>query len=191
MKANNANNSRRSFIKKSCLAGSCACGFLSLSNVSSAQEQTDSNGLLMQQWISTLLKSIDDNTEASQQILKNCAQVHFQHLDMETVLQPYKGNIEKFISFLEKEWGWKIEYDKNTGVLLANENKDFCVCPMVNQEKGVDSSILCYCSEGFAELMFSFVAERKVQAEVLSSIHRGNNNIPIHKKSTCIYKVLL
>ncbi|WP_321370026.1 DUF6144 family protein [uncultured Draconibacterium sp.] len=183
MEANTTNNSRRSFIKKSCLAGSCACGFLSLAKTGNAQEQKDGASLLMQEWISTLLKSIDDNTEASQQILKNCAQVHFQHLEMEKVLQPFKGNIEKFNVFLEKEWGWKIDYDKNSGVLLANENKDFCVCPMVNQEKGVDSSILCYCSEGFAERMFSFVTNKEVKAEVISSIHRGNN--------ACIYKVLL
>lgn len=176
-------NSRRNFIKKACISGSCFCGFLAFANEGRAEEPTDSRKLLMQDWISTLLKSIDDNTEASQQILKNCAQVHFQHLEMEKVLQPFKGNIEKFNVFLEKEWGWKIDYDKNSGVLLANENKDFCVCPMVNQEKGVDSSILCYCSEGFAERMFSFVTNKEVKAEVISSIHRGNN--------TCIYKVLL
>ncbi|WP_297094806.1 twin-arginine translocation signal domain-containing protein [uncultured Draconibacterium sp.] len=190
MEANNTSNSRRSFIKKSCLAGSCACGFLAFANESRAEEQPDSGKLLMQQWISTLLKSIDDNTEASQQILKNCAQVHFQHLEMEKVLQPYKGDNEKFISFLEKEWGWKIDYDKDAGVVLANENKDYCVCPMVNQEKGVDSSILCYCSEGFAELMFSFVSEHQVKAEVVSSIHRGKNT-SIYNNNTCIYKVLL
>ena len=183
MKSPEKNNSRRNFIKRTCITGSCFCGFLSFANAGRAEEQTDSGKLLMQEWISTLLKSIEDNTETSQQILKNCAQIHFQHLEMEKVLKQYKGDIEKFISFLENEWGWKIDYDKNSGVLLANENKDFCVCPMVNQEKGVDSSILCYCSEGFAERMFSFVTEQKVKAEVVSSIHRGND--------TCIYKVLL
>ena len=184
------NNSRRNFIKKTCITGSCFCGFLAIANDGRAEEQPDSGKLLMQEWISTLLKSIDDNTEASQQILKNCAQVHFRHLEMEKVLKPYKGDIEKFNSFLEKEWGWKVEYDKNAGVIVANENKNFCVCPMVNREKGVDSSILCYCSEGFAELMFSFVADKKVKAEVVSSIHRRNNSSN-YKTNSCIYKVLL
>ena len=190
MENSEQNNSRRNFIKKTCITGSCFCGFLAIANDGRAEEQPDSGKLLMQEWISTLLKSVDDNTEASQQILKNCAQVHFRHLEMEKVLKPYKGDIEKFNSFLEKEWGWKVEYDKNAGVIVANENKNFCVCPMVNREKGVDSSILCYCSEGFAELMFSFVADKKVKAEVVSSIHRRNNSSN-YKTNSCIYKVLL
>jgi predicted hydrocarbon binding protein len=58
---------------------------------------------------------------------------------------------------------------------IADENKTKCVCPMVNKEKGVRSSILCYCSEGFAEKMFSTVVGHPVKAKVISSIHRGNN----------------
>ncbi|MDX8337759.1 DUF6144 family protein [Draconibacterium sp. IB214405] len=181
MKNLKKNNSRRNFIKKTCISGTCFCGFLSVANTGRAEESANPEKLLMQQWISVLLKSIDDNTKVSQQILKNCAQVHFQHLEMEKILKSFRGDLDKFNTFLENEWGWKIDFDKESGVLLANENKDYCVCPMVNQEKGVDSSILCYCSEGFAERMFSFVTGHEVKAEVISSIHRGNN--------TCIYKV--
>lgn len=180
----NKQTGRRSFLKKSCLAGTCFCGFVQLSYSAKSEEQApDSNIELMQQWISNVLKNINENneTEKCRTIMRKCAQVHFNHLNMSEVLKPFVGNLTGFIEFLEKEWGWSISNNKEAKVLLANENKNYCVCPMVNNTKGIKSSILCYCSEGFAELMFSKVFEKAVKTKVVSSIHFGDES--------CVYKV--
>lgn len=182
---------RRAFIKKvSCITGACLCGFTSLVQTASAEENVGTpkpnpnpNETLMQDWISNLLLSIDQKAdkETHRAIMKACAISHYQHLKMDNFLSPYIGEVEKFNQFLEKEWGWKVQYQKETGLIVADENKSVCVCPMVNQTKGVKSSILCYCSEGFAELMFSKVLGHPVKAEVIRSIHRG--------ASTCAYQI--
>ena len=171
---------RRNFIGKSCLAGACICGFTSMvqagSQTQNDKPSPDPNKLLMQDWISNLLLNIDNQEDevTCRKIMKGCAISHFTHLNMDNFLKPYEGNLEKFNAFIEKEWGWKIDYQKDKGILVADENKNYCVCPMINQQVGIKSSIHCFCSEGFAELMYSKVVGHSVKAEVISSIHRGN-----------------
>jgi predicted hydrocarbon binding protein len=175
---------RKEFFRNACMAGACFCGFTSLGMKAVASETTtneaqpdDGKLKMMQDWISTLLLQIDENAgdEECRKIMKPCAMAHYNYLEMDKVLEPYVGNMAKFIQFINNEWSWKIEYNAETGVIIADENKSYCVCPMVNKEKGVRSSILCYCSEGFAEKMFSTVAGHPVKARVISSIHRGND----------------
>ena len=175
---------RKDFFKQACLAGACFCGFTSLglkasaSGTVAAEAQPDDKKLkFIQDWISTLLLNIDENAgdEECRKIMKPCAMAHYNFLEMDTILAPYKGDIEKFNAFISEEWGWKVDYDKANGIIMADENKSYCVCPMVNKEKGVRSSILCFCSEGFAEKMFSTVAGHPVKARVISSIHKGND----------------
>ena len=172
---------RRNFIGKACLTGACFCGFTSIAQAGGRQQNNDTapdpNKLLMQDWIATLLLNIDDQEDeaACRKIMKGCAISHYNHLKMDDFLKPYEGNLEKFNSFIEEEWGWKIDYRKDKGILLADENKSYCVCPMINQKVGIKSPIHCFCSEGFAELMFSKVVGRSVKATVISSIHRGND----------------
>jgi hypothetical protein len=183
---------RKEFIKKACLSGACLCGFASIaaSSVSSGskpiQDQKPVNpNALQQEWISVLLSNIDDNLSETElrNALKGCAIVHYNNLNMDSILAEYKGNLDKFITFLSTEWGWKIDYDKTNGVIIADENKNYCVCPMINKEKGVASAAICYCSEGFSEKMFSEVAGKPVKATVLTSIYRGD--------PSCRYKVVL
>lgn len=182
---------RKEFIRSVCVAGGCLCGFGALASVPESarvegvapQEPTDERRVMMQEWIAVMLKSVSDTTNKATQrkILKGNALVHYKSLKMDDVIGPYTGDMPKFIGFLEKEWNWKIDYDSATGVLLADENKNYCVCPMVNRDNKDVSGAICYCSEGFAELMFSKVSGRPVKAEVFSSVRRGD--------ATCIYKV--
>lgn len=173
---------RKDFFKKTCLAGTCLCGFTSLAflgpnhTATTDEAPDDKNRKFMQDWISTLLLNIDENADEDEcrKIMKPCAMAHYNYLEMDNVLAPYVGDMEKFTQFISNEWGWKIDFNKESGIIIADENKSYCVCPMVNKEKGVRSSILCYCSEGFAEKMFSTVAGKPVSARVISSIHRGN-----------------
>ncbi len=183
---------RRNFVKKACLSGACLCGFGSIvahsanmKGTANGTESDDRNTKFMQDWISNLLLNIDENAsqEECRKIMKPCAAAHYDFLEMDTVLTPYEGDISKFLQFIGEKWDWKIEYNPDSGVIIADENKAQCVCPMVNQEKGVRSSILCYCSEGFAEKMFSKVVGHPVKTEVISSIHRGNKS--------CKYQILL
>lgn len=177
-------STRKEFIKKACLTGACFCGFTSLatqgsnlSETSGSTEPNDKMQKLMQDWISNLLQNIDGNLNEDEcrKIMKPCAMAHYDYLEMDKVLAPYIGDMAKFTQFISNEWSWKIDYEPGTSVIIADENKPYCVCPMVNKEKGIRSSILCYCSEGFAEKMFSTVAGHLVTAMVISSIHRGND----------------
>ena len=181
--------SRKNFFKKACISTACMCGFsaIALSNSNDDTEQgsseKDANQLLVKTWLSSLLSNINKelDEEAKRSILKSCSTVHYDNLKMDEMLQPYIGNLEAFIGLLQESWGWKVDYDKAAKTILANEDKDFCVCPMINQNDDKDKSAICYCSEGFAEKMFSVVAGEPVMATVISSIHRGDDK--------CIYKV--
>lgn len=172
------NADRRSFLKSACVASSCICGLSALgSNSQSLSSINVEQQSIMHEWISTLMLCLDENTddELSRKIMKRCAKVHFDELKMDEVLLPYEGDLPKFIRFLEESWNWKVFLDSDKRIIHADENKNYCVCPMVDKQKGVKSGVLCYCSEGFAELMFSKVVGNKVNAIVVSSILRGDD----------------
>jgi hypothetical protein len=182
---------RKDFFKKACLSGACLCGFASvgftadnsLKPDSSAISQDD-NKQLVQNWISKMLSAIDGelDDEIKRRVLKKTSEVHYDNLKMDDMLSPYIGDLDKFIGFLEEKWGWKVDYDKAAKTLTANENKDYCVCPVSDVKSGSQSSVMCYCSEGFAEKMFSKVACAPASATVISSVRRGDK--------TCVYRVV-
>lgn len=173
---------RKSFLKRSCIAGACACGFggLVMRNKDLKGLQGDKQEPLVQTWISSVLCALE-NTDEVRQALKKAAAIHYNHLKMDETISPYIGDIEKFISFIGDEWGWKIQYDKRTSCLVADENKPYCVCPMINKDIE-NSDLLCACSEGFAQKMFSIVLGRNVSAHVVSSVLRGDKS--------CVYKII-
>ena len=180
---------RKDFLKKACLAGTCFCGFIPVASQGMNrhdavdEEPENKNLTLMQGWISNLLLSLDKNSteEDCRKIVKPNAMAHYDFLNMDKVLAPYKGDLARFNTFISNEWGWKIDYNPETGILTANENKPYCVCPLVNQEEGINYPSLCYCSEGFAEKMFSEVVGHPVKARVLASVQRGDKH--------CIYEI--
>lgn len=181
--------SRKVFFKNACFSGIFACGFGSIAmsgnaeNSDKTEVNQDDNQILIQTWISGLLSNIDKelDEEAKRKILKNCSVVHYENLKMNDVLSPYVGNLEGFIEFLEQKWDWKVDYDKATKTLIADENKNYCVCPIINNGSNINKSAICYCSEGFAEKMFSTVTGGSVKATVISSIQRGDER--------CKYKI--
>ena len=180
--------SRKYFIKRICCAGACLCGFGAIglsNNIETSNPTNESNNKLNREWLAILLSNISEQIEENEKrnILKGCAYAHYASLVMDTVLAHYKHDLDKFISFLESEWGWKIEYNKKDNTIIADENKQVCVCPIAESIQNSNLSSLCYCSEGFAELMFSYIVQRPVSATVISSIHRGNKS--------CKYKIEL
>ena len=131
------------------------------------------------EWLNNLLSSLDENCGSC--LFENCAKLHYQVNGMDNILEKYVGNLSSFISFLEKEWGWKITYSEDGQQLLVDENKDFCVCPIVNNIQGKVSDKLCNCSEKFAEQMFSKVCQKNICAKVKRSVLRDGQS--------CIYEI--
>lgn len=185
------NIDRKEFFKKACISGACLCGFGSVglgNGIGSAESDTrlpSEKKDVRQEWLAVLLSNINQelNEKQKRKILKECASAHYEDLGMDITLEPFRNNLEKFLAFLEEKWDWKIDYDKKTGTITADENKSYCVCPVINDKQKPDLSSMCYCSEGFAELMFSYVTGASASATVVSSIHRGNER--------CIYRIVV
>ena len=117
-------------------------------------------------------------------ILERCSECHYTANNMDELLSEYVGNIEGFIDFLTRQWGWKITYDHIKSIIIADENKPVCVCPIVTAAKGKKiSSNLCFCSEGFAARMFTKVTGHEVKTKIVSSILRGDAH--------CAYEIRL
>ncbi len=183
--------SRKDFFKKICVSGTCLCGFSSVVYAANSKAELnveavgqDENKQLIQEWMSDLLANLDAELDSAvlRKILKKSSVVHYNNLKMSDMLSGYIGDLDRFIHFIEEKWGWKIDYNKTAKTLIADENKDYCVCPVSKHEKGNRSSAMCFCSEGFAEKMFSIVAGGPVSAEVVSSIRRGDDS--------CKYKIV-
>lgn len=163
---------RRSFVKTACLAGICACAG---KGTTAAQTDAPKPVTMPQKWIAALLPQLaKGDREYARRILKGCAVSHYEDLKMQTTVDRFRGKPDEFLAFLRKEWGWIIAYDRERGVIQVNENKSSCVCPLVQKSHSTDLGILCYCSEGFAEKIFSEVFGSKVHAEVVESILRGH-----------------
>ena len=133
-------------------------------------------------WLKRYVHESMSETGDRDAIIKGCHVAHFDALGMTDLLSPYVGQIDRFIEFLTTEWNWRVTYDEAEGILIADENKDTCVCPL-HREGFVTSGRLCQCSEGFAERMFGVVLGRRVTAEVVRS------NIRDHQ--SCMYKISL
>lgn len=176
---------RKGFLKKSCMAGACWCGFgaITLNGSGNSRVDQENGNPVAHRWLINLLENLGQNIDGKElrRIVKMSAVAHYDHLKMDELLADYKGKLSEFIGFLEKEWGWKVDYDEVTGVLTADENKTYCVCPVLDKATLPGSEVICNCSEGFAELMFSGVAGVQVSAQVISSVRRGDR--------TCVYRI--
>jgi hypothetical protein len=183
--------SRKDFFKTICISGACLCGFSSLAlpatgseNQITSANESKAKEQLLQAWIAQILTNINSELDEAEirKVMKSCALVHYSDLKMDDLLSGYVGNLDKFTGWIEENWGWKIEYDKEEKILIAEENKSYCVCPMVNHQSGSKLPVMCFCSEGFAEKMFSTVVGVPVTASVVSSILRGDKS--------CKYKIV-
>lgn len=186
---------RKGFLRKACLAGACGCGFGVIAMQAGSltdndhdsqvvqENQSETENLVARKWLKNLLEHLDGTLEQEElrRIVKMSAVVHYDHLKMNDLLAGYKGRLKEFLGFLETEWGWKTDYDETAGVVIADENKSWCVCPVLGKTSEAGAAEICYCSEGFAELMFSEVAGIAVTARVISSVRRGDKS--------CIYRI--
>ncbi len=185
---------RRDFLK-TCGWIACFCGFGSFSKFAAeekanpdnndvAESKAERNEAFALHWITELLDSLDENQLSDSQlraIVKKTSQAHHDLLNVPEMVKPYIGKPEEFIEFLQNVWGWVVTDNKETRQLIVNENKPFCVCPLLKNASGKLYPALCYCSEGFAEKMFSTVYQHPVSVTVAASVQRGN--------PSCIYHI--
>lgn len=181
-------NGRRAFVRNSCLLGFCFCGWRGSSALTAVDGAGQSGELkpesVHSKWITSLLLGLkDENAETARKIVKNRSEAHFNDLSLKEKFAPYVGRLEAFHSFLSKEWGWIIDYDREKGIVHVDENKSYCVCPLIQNKKIEGLGALCYCSEGIAEQMFSYVTGKSVKAEVVQSVLRG--------ATSCKYRITL
>lgn len=146
-------------------------------------EQKEKDLIFHAEWNRELLLHMNNNpTDDGPALMRRCAGFHYNLNNMDQLIEPFIGNLEAFIVFLTKEWGWIVNYDDQEHVIIADENKEYCVCPIVRSMEGKKiSTLLCHCSEGFGKIMFSKVIGREVSTEVLKSILRGDKS--------CIYRI--
>ncbi|MDE6341124.1 MAG: hypothetical protein K2K93_02300 [Muribaculaceae bacterium] len=135
------------------------------------------------QWITELLESLDANDLSDAQlrnIVKSTSQAHHDLLNVPEMVKPYIGKPKEFIEFLQNAWGWKVKDDPSQRQLIVDENKPVCVCPLLKNSADKFFPALCYCSEGFAEKMFSAVYEHPVEVMVAASIQRRDRSCVYH-----------
>ena len=170
-------------MKTGCLAGLCAC--LGVPNTAASDDKSvgaqtaepKPTATMPQKWIAAMLPALAEIDEVqAKRVLKSGAMAHFEHLNMAATAAGYRGRIDKFLDYLRREWDWVIEYDRDRGVIQIDENKTACVCPLISKDHPADLGVLCSCSEGFAETLFSAVAGVPVRARVTASIRRGQKS---------------
>jgi len=160
----------------------CSCGTRGLAAAETAGDANTPTEApkpvsMPHKWIATLLPLLaKGDREEVKRILKGCAESHYEDLKMKDTVDRFRGKLEAFLDFPRKEWGWIIDYDRDRGIIQIDENKGACACPLIQKGHGKDLGILCYCSEGFAERMFSEVVGSKVRAEVTESVLRGHKS---------------
>jgi hypothetical protein len=140
---------------------------------------TENDTRLVHDWLEILIAETSKSPLDNAALMK-CADAHYRILNMEETLRPMKGNLEKLIAYLRTTMGWIVQHDVHNRIILADEAKPECVCPL--RKAGlIEAPLLCECSRGFASQMFGYVVEHEVKTEIVRSILRG--------ATSCVYKV--
>lgn len=136
------------------------------------------------EWLGGLLDTLEQNcsSEECKIILNQCSEYHYKTGYMDEILKKYVGDLHGFIEFVSKEWNQIITYNEDENIILVDENKDFCVCP-IKQSMGDKkvSPILCHCSEGFTAKIMSTILGKEVKSRVINSVLRGDKS--------CVYEI--
>lgn len=144
-------------------------------------DTTDVKSKVTLDWFNMLIESVDSLPfETKKEVIKGCSAAHFIAINMEDILKRYIGDVHSFIKFLESEWNWSVKINEKERVIYADENKSQCVCPIVKFCE-IKTPLMCNCSEGFAEKMFSKVLQRNVNAKVINSVLNGDKS--------CVYEI--
>ncbi|MCY6960135.1 hypothetical protein [Clostridium brassicae] len=136
------------------------------------------------EWLNELLNSIEKNCsqENCALLLEGCGACHYK--SMEHMLEKYVGDLQGFINFMVKKHGQIITYDEAKNIILVDENKSYCVCPINQCMNGKKvSPALCHCSASMTQKMISKITGKEVKSRVVTSVLRGDKS--------CVYEIKL
>ena len=134
-------------------------------------------------WTKALLQGLNEWDNNGYDLFEKCACFHYNTNNMDDIIKNYIGNPDGFLEFLSKEWGWKINKSDDNKKIIIDENKNFCVCPVVHRMGNNVPPAICNCSENFAKKMFSKVTCKQVNVRVIRSFVRDGKS--------CIYEITL
>ncbi|RPJ74487.1 MAG: hypothetical protein EHM24_06015, partial [Acidobacteria bacterium] len=149
---NGGTTDRRSFFKHAGVA-ICACGVTGPGGAFGAAALTASPLAeaapepLAKKWVATLLPLLAaGDRERARTMIRACWSPHYEGLGMQGTIDKFRGDLPGFLRHLQAEWGWVVTHSAEQGLILIDENKSQCVCPILPKEHTGDLGLLCYCS---------------------------------------------
>ncbi len=177
---------KRSDFLKTCGAGVCGCGMLSvLAPFSARAENGEGQTAIAPADNSQLMQTLDESRERFSKLMsimgedldgatrdkilarlgRECAQ------DYSALFQKYRGDLHGFLAKIKTAWVEKAEYDEKTGILRVIGKPSPCACPLV--KVGRTSADFCNCTLGWQQEVFSTVIGKPVTAEIEETVLRG------------------
>ena len=139
-------------------------------------------------WLKTLFEEFNDyeNTDEVQRIMKKCGSNCAKDCGMHEIVAKMKEEIRDISDFTEVLATIKSNlgegFEVVEGGFIAEFGDGKCVCPLVSGQY-INSPVLCNCTRGFNESVWSNFFDRPVKVELLQTVLRGGN--------TCKIKVLI
>ena len=136
-------------------------------------------------WTKNMLSVMEDakgEQVDTPELMRRCSSFCYSGKHIADMVEPIRTT-EEFIACLKNDFHWGLSFDRNTGVLICNENNTECLCPVVRAAEGSISSMMCHCTEGMLKIIFEVGLKRPVKIEMVSSIVRGGKS--------CVYKVMI
>ena len=138
-------------------------------------------------WANQLLDNMSETGAGKrfvngEKAIEACSAYCFREKNMAEMFKDVT-TLEELIEIFRTKWNWVVDYDKEHGVLICNENKDYCLCPIEHCSKGDVSKNLCLCTRGMIKSIFRFALQKEVNVELLRSVIRDGKS--------CIYKIIL
>lgn len=146
----------------------------------------DVNDLLFtRDWTRNFLDKIDEskatgNSVNMDDVMMRCASICYHNKGMESLIEKFR-NLDEFFHFLIHEWNWILSYDQERNILLCDENKSECICPVVRACGGDISLSMCSCTEGMLNRIFEKAFNKKIHTTLITSVLRGGKS--------CVYEV--
>lgn len=167
---------RKEFLKRACSAGFCACAVASLlapsAEAAEGAPPEDWRLSFMRERYAKLLEALAARVDAKtfdailEDVGRFCA-------GTASFVKEHAGDPDGFIAAIKDRWHAEAAFDRASGVVtLAFPPAGGCPCPLV--VKGVTPASVCRCSLGWQRHAFETVTGRPVQAELKSSVLRGD-----------------
>lgn len=167
---------RRAFLKTACVSGLCSCTVSSLlagDEAAAAPASPPSEdwriNFAKQRYgklVSIVATKVDAKTfaEILEEVGRFCSNQGFAG--------KFAGNIEGYLSEMQKRWGAQTDFDKERGIVrVAFQTNGDCGCPLMS--KATVPAAACSCSVGAIAQSFTVVSGRAARCELKESMLQG------------------